>query len=108
MNKIFLILPNFPKTRQEKRRIIDSLVSGFIGLGYECISSFLHNRRHKALHKAVKEMEMKVYLHHNKCIHIEDSMVMWSIYNAETLEKLITTVHMMHNITTLNERFICW
>ena len=31
-------------------------------------------------------------------------MVMYSIYNAETLEKLITTVHQMHNLTPPNER----
>ena len=40
---------------------------------------------------------MKVY-------HLEDSMVMYSIYNAGTLEKLITTVHQVHNSTTPNER----
>ena len=47
MNKISLILPNFAKARQEKRSIIASLISGFIGLAYEATSSFLHNRRHK-------------------------------------------------------------
>ena len=31
-------------------------------------------------------------------------MVMYGIYNAETLEKLINTVHQMHNITTPNEK----
>ena len=30
-------------------------------------------------------------------------MVMYGIYNSETLEKLITTVHKMHNLTTPNE-----
>ena len=29
---------------------------------------------------------------------------MYGIYNAETLENLILTVHQMHNTTTLNER----
>ena len=65
---------------------------------------FLHNRRHKALHKAVKPMENKVNLQCNKLMHIEDSMVMYGVYNAATLEKLITTVHTMHNITTPNEK----
>ena len=59
-NEILLILPKFPKTRKEKRGIIMSLISGFIGLAYEDISSFLHNRKHKDLHKAVKAMETKV------------------------------------------------
>ena len=81
---------------------------GFIGLAYEGISSFLHNRRHEALHKAVTAMENKVNIQHNKLIHLEDSMVLYGIYNAETLEKLIHTAHQMHNITTPNERlFAC-
>ena len=44
LNEISLILPNFPKTRKEKRGIITSLITGFIGLTYEDISSYLHNR----------------------------------------------------------------
>ena len=31
-------------------------------------------------------------------------MAMYCDYNAETLEKFITIVHKMHNITTPNER----
>ena len=77
---------------------------GFIALAYESISSFLHNRRHKALHKAVIVMGNKVNLQSNKLIHLEDSMVMYGIYNAKTLEKLTTTVHQMHNNTTPNGR----
>ena len=93
MDEISLILPNFPQARHEKRSITASLISGFIHLAYEGISSFLHNRRHKALHKAVKAMGNKVNLQHNKLMHIEDSLVMDIIYSAETSEKLITTVH---------------
>ena len=37
-------------------------------------------------------------------IHLEKSMVMCDAYNANTLEKLISTIHQMHNITTPNER----
>ena len=33
-------------------------------------------------------------------MYLEDSMVMYGIYNAETLENLIHTVHYMHNSTT--------
>ena len=29
---------------------------------------------------------------------------MYGVYNTETLEKLINTVHQMHNITILNDR----
>ena len=56
-NKISLILLKLPKIRKEKRGIITSLISVFIGVAYEGISSFLHHRRHKALHKTVKAME---------------------------------------------------
>ena len=53
-------------------------------------------------------MENKINLQCNKIIHLEDSMVMYGIYNLRTLEKLITTVHKMHNVTTLNEKlFSC-
>ena len=31
-------------------------------------------------------------------------MLMYGVYNAETLEKLIKTVHNIHNTTTLHER----
>ena len=37
-------------------------------------------------------------------MHLENFMVIYGIYNAETLEKLIDTVHHMHNITTPNEK----
>ena len=80
------------------------LITGFIGLSYEGISSFLHNRRHKALHKTVKVMETTVNIQHNKLIQLENSVVMYHVYNTETLENLINTIHQMHNITTPNER----
>ena len=50
--EILLILSKFPKVRKEKRGIITSLISSFIGLAYESISSLLHNRKHKALQKS--------------------------------------------------------
>ena len=31
-------------------------------------------------------------------------MVMYGIYNAETIEKLINMIHNMHNKTTWNEK----
>ena len=49
-------------------------------------------------------MENKANLQHDKHMHIEDSLVMYGIYSTETLEKLITAVHKMHNITTQNEK----
>ena len=35
---------------------------------------------------------------------MEDSMVMYGIYNSETLEKLINTVHKICNTTAWNEK----
>ena len=101
-NKINLILPQLPT--KQKWGIITTLVSNFIGLAYEGISGFLHNKRHKALHKAVKDMDSKTTIQCNKVMHLEDSMVMYGIYNVETLEKLIKTEHHIHNFTSSNEK----
>ena len=35
---------------------------------------------------------------------IDDTMMMYGIYNAETLEKLIKTVHEIHNTTSSHEK----
>ena len=93
-NEINLLLPQIP--RIQKRGIITMLVSSFIGLAYEGIFSFLHHRHNKALHKAVNAMDRKVDTQCNKPMQLENSMLMCSVYNVETLEKQITTVH---NIT---------
>ena len=62
-------------------------------MAYECISSYLHNKRQKALQKAFMAMENQINLEQNKIFHLEDSVVMYSIYNSYTLQKLINTVH---------------
>ena len=36
----------------------------------------------------------------NRLMHFKNSIVMYGIYNTETLENLINTVHKMHNSTT--------
>ena len=40
----------------------------------------------------------------NKLINSENSMLMYGVYNSETLEKLINTVHGIHNTTSSHER----
>ena len=85
--EIPLILPNFPNNRKEKRSIITLLVTGFIRLACEGTSSYLHNKRQKALNKALLAMENQVNLQRNKCFYLEESMVMYSIYTSDTLEK---------------------
>ena len=44
-------------------------------------------------------MENQVNLQRNQIFHLGDSMVMYGIYNLDTLEKLISTVHKMCNKT---------
>ena len=60
-NDIGKILPKFLTDHRHKRgailaSILGSIASSVIGLAYEGISSFLHHKRHKALHKAVALM----------------------------------------------------
>ena len=80
------------------------MVSSFIGLAYEGISSFLQHKRDKALHHAVNAMNNKVNIQCNKLMKLDDTMLMYGIYNAETLEKLIYTVHEIHNTTSSHEK----
>ena len=57
-NEVDLILPKFHTDHRNKRGIFSALISGFTGLAFEGISSFLHHKRHTALHKAVKAMSI--------------------------------------------------
>ena len=83
---------------------MESTASKVIGSAYEGISSFLDHKRHKALHKAVAEMNKKSNIQHNQIHHLEDSMIMYGVYNSDTLKDLIDTVHRMQNFTTWNEK----
>ena len=63
-NDIGKILPKFPTDKRQRCgailvSILGSVASKVIGLVYEGISSFLHHKRHKALHKAVAVMNKK-------------------------------------------------
>ena len=101
-NEIALMLPTFSKHDRQKRGIITSLITGFIGLAYEGISIFLHYRRQKTLQKAVKVIKDKVDIQHNMIFHLEESTVMYGVYNSDTLEDLIKTVHKLCNTTTIH------
>ena len=107
-NEIGLILPTFTNDKRQKRGIIAtvlrSIASCVIGLIYEGISSFLHHKRHKALHKAVKVIEKRADMQQNRVYHLEDTMIMYGTYNSDMLMDLIETVHKMHNVTTLREK----
>ena len=65
---------------------------------------FLKHKRQRALNKAVKVMERKTDLQHNKICHLEDTMIMYGVYNSDTLTELIDNVHRMHNTSTWRER----
>ena len=41
---------------------------------------------------------------HNKLMKLYDTMLMYGIYDAEMLEKLIRTVHEIHNTTPYHEK----
>ena len=99
-NDIRKILPKFPTDHRHKRgailpSILGGIASSIIGLAYEGISGFLHHKRHKALHKAVAVMDKKTNIQRNKMHHLEDTMIMYGVYNSNTLKDLIDTVHRM-------------
>ena len=100
--EINLLLPQIP--RIQIYGIITILVSSLIGLAYEGISSFLHNRWNKALHKAINAMDSMANIQCNRLLQLENSMLMYGVYNAETLEKLINSVSNVHNTTSSHER----
>ena len=49
-------------------------------------------------------MDNKVDLQCNKIFHLEGSMFLYGMYNSDTLETLIDTVHRLHNHSTWNEK----
>ena len=49
-------------------------------------------------------MASKVDIQRNKLIHLENTLVMYGVYNVETLEKLIKTVHALHSRQSMNEK----
>ena len=102
-NEVDLILSKFYTEQRNKREIFGTIISGFIGLAFEGISSFLHHKRHKALHKAVKAMSISTDAQRNKLMHLENTLVMYRIYNAETLEKLVKMVQVIHSRQSLIE-----
>ena len=102
-NEVDLILPKFYTEQRKKRGIFGAIISGFIGLAFEGTSSFLHHKRHKALHKAGKAMSILMDAQRNKLMNLENTLVMYGIYNAKTLEKLVKMVQVIHSRQSLIE-----
>ena len=46
-------------------------------------------------------MSIQTDIHRNKLMHLENTLVIYGIYNAETLEGLVKTVHALHSRQTL-------
>ena len=82
-NEIRLLLP---WVSRQTCGIITTLVSSFIGLAYEGISSFLQWKHENALHKAVNAINNQANMQHNKLMKLDNTMLMYGVYNAETRE----------------------
>ena len=95
------MLPQIPR---QKCGIVTTLVLGFIGLAYEGISSFLQRKHANALQKAVLAMNNEADIQCNKLLKLDNTMLMYGIYNADALEKLINTVQEIHNVTSSHEK----
>ena len=75
-----------------------------IGLVYEGISSFLQRKCEDTLQKAMIAMYNEVNFQCNKLLKLYNTILMYRIYNAETLEKVINMVQEIHNVTFSHER----
>ena len=95
-----------PQISRQKCSIITTLVSDFKGLAYEGISSFCQQTCESAIQKAVHAMSNQASIQHNRLMKLDDTMLMYGIYNAETLEKLINTVQEIHNVTSSHENYL--
>ena len=60
------IKPLLPKMPRQKCGIVTTLVSGFIGLAYEGMSSFLQGKHDTTLKKAVLAMDNEINIQCNK------------------------------------------
>ena len=93
-----------PWIPRQKCGIDTTLVSGVIGLAFEGISSFLQRKHENALQKAVLAMNNEADIQCSKLLKLDNAMLMYRIYNADTLEKLINTVQEIHNVTSFHEK----
>ena len=98
------IKPLLPRVSRQKSGIVTTLVWSFIGLAYEGISSFLQRKCEDALQKAVLAMNNEADIQCNRLLKLDNTMLMYGIYNADTLEKLINIVHEIHNVTSPQEK----
>ena len=74
VNEIRLLLPQISK---QKHGLITTLVSGFIGLAYGGISSFLQRKHNDALQKAMIAMNSEAEFQHNKLLKLDNTMLIY-------------------------------
>ena len=58
----------------------------------------------EAFHKAVRARDSKTTIQLNKLMQSENSVLMYGVYNAETLKRHINTVHHIYNTTSSHGR----
>ena len=63
--------------------------------------NYLHHLRQKPIGKAFEAVEINVHLTKIRLLHLEDSMVMYGIYNAASIKNIIETID---NNTSWNEK----
>ena len=56
------------------------------------------------LKKSVLAMDNEINIQHNKLLKLDNTMLMYGIYNVETLEKLINMAHEIRNVTSSHEK----
>ena len=49
-------------------------------------------------------MNDQVNIQHNKLMKLDDTALIYGIYTMETLDKLINTVHEIHNVTSSHDK----
>ena len=62
------------------------------------------NENANMLCTAVNAMSKRANIQCNKLMKLDNTMLMYGIYNAEMLKKLINTVHEIHNVTSSHEK----
>ena len=65
---------------------------------------FFRKKCNNAFKKPMIAMNDEAEFQCNKLLKLDNTMLMYGIYNAETLEKLINTVQELHNVTSSLEK----
>ena len=78
-NEVDFILPKFYTECRDKRGIFSAIISGFIGLAFEGISTFLHHKRDNALQRSVKATSISMDMQRNKLMNLDNSLIIYRV-----------------------------